>query len=573
MSKKSRKLIRSGPVAQPGADSAPGVQAEPSAEPVRGFWFLPDAEPQPVEERELHDLMKQWRHGRATRSIGEAVQDAYVAIFSVLMIGAMVVNLVMQAQTTAANCAQAACVSARTLVPWATWFALLGLALAVSRLFGPVLVSAAEGFWLMDAPIERSRLLAGRLRLAVAVTGVLAAVLGALTAALSGSSPVEIGLWALADGLGAAAVTAFAAAEQTRERVRLTRLVQSLLALLALGTLLLTVAVAAGWTTLALPTGVAQVVPAGAAVVGAAVLVVALLGARRRLGRIRRARLVSGGSLVAGMAGAMYALDFGLIRDIVMERAAVERGHVTPTPGRGTGLAAIFWRDLQRLRRFPRPLVPLAASVVAPYALDALGLSMLNPFVSGLILVAVLVPFLSTLRVLTRTGGLARLFPFRTSQVRTVAMAVPLLLALAWQAATIPAFIGITAAGAERSPLDGVLVALLTGLAGWLGAVRWVTAKKVDFGTPMVATESGAVPPTLIFNLFRGIDMVALITAPVMLGGSPLYSFALAGLAFVFLRGTFNMDEMKAQQEQLNREREAAKVPAGQKIKVARPSR
>ncbi len=570
MSKKSRKLIRSAAAPAP-APAAAVAPAQP--EPPRTFWFLPDAAPEPVDERDLHTAMKQWRHGRATRSIGEAIQNAYVAIFSVLMIGAMIANLVLKAQSTMASCATDTCISARTLVPWATWFAVLGLAIGVARLFGPVLVSAAEGFWLMDAPIERARLLSGRLRLATVATGVLAAVLGGLTAALSGSSLVEIGLWALADGLGAAAVTAFAAAEQTRERTVVTRIVQTVLATLALATLLLTVAVAAGWLPLAVPTGVITLVPAAAATLALVLLVVEMIAAGRRLNLIRRARLTSGGSLVAGMQGAMYALDFGLIRDIVVERAAVERGHVTPTAGRGEGLQALLWRDLQRLRRFPRPLVALAASVVAPYAMDALGLTTVNPFVSGLILVAVLVPFLSTLRVLTRTGGLARLFPFRTSQVRTTAMVVPLFLALAWQIATVPAFVGITSGGAERPVLEGVAIALVTGLAGWLGAVRWVTAKKVDFNTPMVATESGAVPPALILNLFRGLDMVALITAPVMLGGSPLWSFALAGIAFIFLRGTFNMDEMKAQQEVLNREKEAAKKASGQKIKVQRPTR
>lgn len=567
MSKKSRKLIRSAQVvAQPDAAAAP--------EPVQHtFWFLPDAPAEYVDERDLHDQIQDWRHGRATRSIWDAVQDAYVAIFSVLMIGAMLTNLVLKAQSTMASCTAVSCLSARTLVPWATWFAVLGLALAVGRLFGPVLVSAAEGFWLMDAPIERSRLLSGRLRLALIAGGLVGALLGALTAALSGSSPMEIGLWTLADGVGAAAVLAFAAAEQTRERTVVTRVVQTLLALLALATLLLTVAVAAGWWQLALPEGVTTLVPAAAAALGLVLLVAELVAASRRLGQIRRARLVSGGSLVSGMAGAMYALDFGLIRDIVVERAAVERGHVTPTAGRGQGLQSLLWRDLQRLVRFPRPLVPLAASVVAPYAMDALGMTTLNPFISGLVLVVVLIPFLSMLRVLSRTGGLARLFPFRTSQVKTVTMLVPLLLALVWAAATVPAFVGITSSGAERTPLEGLTVALVTALAGWLGAVRWVTAKKVDFNTPMVATESGAVPPMLILNLFRGLDMVALITAPVMLGGSAMWSFGIAFVAFIFLRGTFNMDEMKAQQEQLQREKDAAKAPGGQKIRVQRPTR
>ncbi len=164
--------------------------------PERSFWFLPDAEPHPVDERDLHDAMKQRRHGRATRSIMDAIQDAYVAIFSVLMVGAMITNLVLKAQATMASCAAGACVEARTLVPWTTWFVLLGLTLGVARLFGPVLVSAPEGFWLMDAPIERSRLLPGRLRLATIFASVLAAVLGTLVAALSGSSLTEIGLWA-----------------------------------------------------------------------------------------------------------------------------------------------------------------------------------------------------------------------------------------------------------------------------------------------------------------------------------------------------------------------------------------
>mgnify|MGYP000275881479 CR=1 FL=1 len=47
----------------------------------------------------------------------------------------------------------------------------------------------------------------------------------------------------------------------------------------------------------------------------------------------------------------------------------------------------------------------------------------------------------------------------------------------------------------------------------------------------------------------------------------------LAGIAFIFLRGTFNMDEMKSQQEQLKREQDAAKKSSGDKIKVQRPSR
>ena len=573
MSKKSRKLIRSAPSAPPEVVTAP---LEPIAEvlPDREFFFLPQTEPEPVDEKDLHDLMKVWRHGRATRTIWEAVQDAYVTLFSVVMIGAMITNAVLRAQSGMATCTTETCQSARLLMPTATVLAAFALTLGVARLFGPVLASAAEGFWLMDAPISRRRLLRGRLVLAVAVAGGVSALLTALVAALSGMSPLQVGLWTAGAGLGSAALIAFAGAEQGLERTRFVRLAQVVFATAAMVALAAVVAIAAGWV----PSIVGSLGGVGAAAMivvaafGAAGLVAAMLVAIARLEQIRRARLTSGGSLVSGMQGAMFALDFGLVRDILVEREAIQRGHVRPTRGRGLGLEALVWRDVERLRRFPRPFVGLAVSLFVPYAADALGMSQLNPLVSGLALVVALVPFLGSLRVLTRTGGLARALPFKTTQIRTAAMLVPAVLTLVWVLAATPAFVGIASSGADRSVLDAAAAATVTGVAGLLGAVRWVTAKKVDFAVPMMATESGAMPPTLIFNLFRGLDMVALITAPLILGAPAYWSLGLAGLVFVALRGTFNMDELKAEQASVQRERAAQKAQA-EKIKVSRPTR
>ncbi|MGC3953587.1 MAG: DUF6297 family protein [Propionicimonas sp.] len=569
MSKKSRKLIRA---AQAEPVEPESVEPEAILEPEQEFYFIPDFDPVEVDEKDLHDQIKLWRHGRATRTLWQVIQDGYVAVFSVIVLGAMLGNVLVQAQAGGAACTTDECGLARLMMPTAMVLAGFSLTLSVARLFGPVLASAAEGFWLMDAPLRRRRLLRGRLVLAVVAAGVLSAVLTALVAALSGMPLVNVLLWTGAAGIGSAALMALAAAEQGIERTTGVRGALWLFGLLTLLVLLLVVSIAAGW----LPAALGAAVETARWVV-AAVLVAAVVGlvlwlglAVRRLEQIRRARLLTGGSLVAGMQGAMFALDFGLIRDILVEREAAARGHVRPVRGRGLGIWALVWRDLQRLARFPKPWIGLAVSLVVPYAADALRMSQLNPLLSGLGLFVALVPFLGSLRVLTRTGGMARSLPFKTSAIRTASMAVPAVLALIWAALTSPAFIGIAQTGADRSVLDGALTALVTGIAGLFGAVRWVTAKQVDFGVPMMATSGGAMPPTLIFNLLRGIDVVAVITAPLILGAPVTWSLGIAGVVFVLLRGTFNTEELKAEQEALKREQQAN---SREKIKVSRPNR
>ncbi len=567
MSKKSRKLIRSAvlePVDEP---------ALVEEEPAREFYFV-SAETEPVDEKELHDQIKLWRHGRATRTIGEVLRDGYVALFSVVVLGAMAINVLINAQSGASACTTQECGVARLMMPTAMVLGCYALTLSVARLFGPVLASAAEGFWLMDAPLSRRRLLRGRLVLVVVIAGVVSAAVTGLISALVGMTAVPLALWTAAAGLGSAALMAVAGAEQGVERTSRVRGMQWLFGLATVVVLLFVVSIAAGW----LPAAGARIdlaawVVAGVVVAAIAALVVGLVAANRRLEQIRRARLLSGGSLVSGMQGAMFALDFGLIRDILVEREAASRGHVRPTKGRGTGVKALVWRDVERLWRNPKPWITLAVSLVVPYAADALGLSQVNPLLSGLALVIALVPFLGSLRVLTRTGGLARMMPFKTSTIRTAAMAVPAVLALIWAVLATPAFVGIASSGADRQLLPGALAALVTAIAGLFGAVRWVTAKRVDFGVPMMATESGAMPPTLIFNLFRGIDVVAAVTLPMVLQAPVTWSLGIAGVIFVLLRGTFNMEELKAEQAALQREEAARKAGTVEKKKIVRPQR
>jgi Family of unknown function (DUF6297) len=550
MSKKSRKLIR----ATPSAEEAAALAALPVVEvpeQERSFYFLPDVEPIPVDEQELHDEMKQWRHGRATRSIGQVLQDSYVMLLSVVMIGAMLTSVVLRAQTGMAGCNTEACASGRLLLPSSMVLAGYALALGMAALFGPILASAAEGSWLMDAPISRRRLLRGRLVVPLVASFTIATVATALVGALSGLTWLQVVAWSAAAGFGSAALVAFAASEQPLERTRILKILQTVFAAGALLLLLVVIAVASGWLpiTVVSVAGSAAWLLAGVAVLALVALFLLLRLAISRLEQIRRARLVSGGSLVSGMQGAMFALDFGLIRDILVERQMIAKGHVKPTRGRGLGLAALVWRDVERLKRNPSAFLGLAASLFVPYAADALRMVQLNPIISGLALVAGLVPFLGSLRVLTRTGGLARAFPFKTAQLRTAR------------------------SGADRGVIDGITAGLITGVAGLLGAVRWVTAKKVNFQTPMMATESGAMPPTLIFNLFRGLDMVALVTAPLIFGLAPYWSLVVAVVVFVFLRGSFNADDLRAEQEAAKRDLAASKEQRANPQRIPKPTR
>ncbi len=525
------------------------------------FAWLPEDETEVVDEGALHALVKSWRHGRATRSIGDVLSDAYIALFSVLMIGAMIVNVIIGSQASSAACDTAACLNGRLLVPWGMFFALGALTLSFARLFGPVLASAAAGFWLVEAPIGRGRILRGRLWAIIVGAAVVSAAVSAAVAAVAGEPFGVVGAWAAASGLVASGLVAWAAWEQSYGRVRPLRAVQALFTTLAAVVLTTMVAVAAGWLHVEPPAWLGQV-PWFFAAVGGAASVAFGAWAHRRLEHFARGRLTSGGSLVSGLQGAMFGLDLGLARDILVDREAIERGHVRPTAGRWTGAGALVWRDLQRLARFPRPLLGLAGAILVPYASDAIGLSLLTPLLSAVALMFALVPTLGALRVLSRSTGLARMMPFSTAELRTASFVVPALLALVWGSATLPAFLGVTG-GVPRDPAVAPVVAVACALGGLLAAVRWQTAKPVNFAVPMMATTAGAVPPTLVFNLVRGFDVAALVTAPILLNVSPLWSLGIAGVLLMILRVGFNMEEMQEQAKEQQKLLDAERARSG----------
>ena len=63
------------------------------------------------------------------------------------------------------------------------------------------------------------------------------------------------------------------------------------------------------------------------------------------------------------------------------------------------------------------------------------------------------------------------------------------------------------------------------------------------------------MPPSLMFNLLRGLDMVALITIWLVLGLSPWICVVAAILAYSFLRmGSLDQQELQQMQEESRRQ-------------------
>jgi hypothetical protein len=508
---------------------------------------------------ELKGLIRDWRKGRATRNLWEAFSDAYIAVIAALMIGGAMVNVVIRAQRVVSECSSESCLSARTVLPWAALALSVALALAVSRLFGPVLASAAEGFWLLDTPVRRARLLGPRLVAALVVALVVGALVGGAITALTGGSVVGIIVWSAATALAAMSAVSCAAAQQGAERHRMTAVATYLFAVLGVASLVSVVGIAAGWFSLGISEAVDAEIGYAVIAVAGVLLAVSLVLAVLRLSQIRRTRLVSGGALVRGISGAFFALDFGLARDIVVERRAVAVGSVRPKRGRGLGRQALVWREWQRLLRFPQPLFMLAITLVVPYACDALGMSTLTPVVAALSLFGASVPLLGGLRVLTRTGGLSRCLPFSLAQLKISAITVPAILVAVWSVLTLPAYLGFGDGAVTRTWSEAGLMAIATGAAGLLAAVRWVQAKGPDFSAPMISTPSGAFPPGLMSNVFRGFDVCLIATAPMLLGFSPMWSLAICGIAALILLNSMDAETLRARQAEQQRELERAK--------------
>ncbi|NYG57368.1 hypothetical protein BJ980_000291 [Nocardioides daedukensis] len=454
--------------------------------------------------------MRHWRRAHVTRPLSDIVSDGYVAIFSVLMLGSMLVSVLLGVAALSDElCTSTACRQGRSLLPHLTTTGALVAVLALARMFGPVFATPATSSWLLTTTADRGALLRPRLWGWAVLAAIAAGLLAAAATLLGGfGTPAMLGYSVFAAVL-ATAVVALAGLSQASPRWPARSLTWALAGLVWLVLLLLALERA---PLLATPASVATPAMAAGAVTG--VLTVALLVlALRRVARLRRRDVAAGGSLAPGLSGAMATLDLALMYDVLLGHRWRAKGSVTPRRGGPSGVGALVWADVLRLRRSPRWVVLIAASVVVPYAVGVTGAERIVFLVGALVGFVTCLPLLASLRVLSRSSSVLRNFPFPVPRTRAAALVVPLVLLALHGLATIPVLHSALGLRWDEAAACGIA----SGLCALAAATRWVTGRPPDFGRPLVSSPAGGVPTNLYGSILRGFDILLLTAAPVLL--------------------------------------------------------
>lgn len=449
------------------------------------------------------------------------------------MLGSMLVNtLIGVAGLSDEHCVSAGCQDARGLLPWVVAGGTLVLLWALARTFGPVYAAPSVASWLMETPLDRGALLRGRLRLLLVVFALAAAAVAAGAALLAGFGVGATAGFALLVAAAAATGIAVAVLGQSASR-------NPVLLLAAL-------ALAGTWgSLLALTLHRApqlerpETAPLWWWLLGGLMTLVALAAgaaASRLTRRLRRRDIVRGGTLVPGLGGALANLDLALTYDVLLAYRWRSRGSVRSRRGGPSGPAALIWADLIRITRTPLWLVLLAGSVVVPYAAQTAGAErVVVVVIAGCGFLAGL-PFLSALRVLTRTAGVARQFPMSLGATRGAALVVP---------AVLLGCLGLASVPAVHRAIDvpwatALLLAVASAAGGLAAGVRWVTGRPPDYGRPLVSSPAGAVPTNLYGSALRGFDILLLSTAPMLFfpsDGGAAGSLVISAIVLAYLAG------------------------------------
>lgn len=455
---------------------------------------------------ELRGQVREWRRGRAELNYWDIFSDAYIAMFTVVMVGSMAGNVVLNLRRLADVSCAGTCAQVRTLAPWLCALAVTALALGVARLLGPVFSPPAANAWLLSTPVDRGGLLRpGWLRIvALTLAGSCLALLA--PALLGGFDLSAASAFVLAGSAASLACVALAALSQLHEHPA-----ARWLTWLVTGSLWILLALAADNRLSGIPTAARTVVTA----IAAACLVLAAVLTWRAvtsLGSMSRRVLGQTEHLSPALSGALSSLDLGLMYDVLLARRWGKAAHVTSHTGGPLGWWALVHRDLRRAMRAPQPYVALAGMTLIPYAAASADVG--RPVVLATTLAGLLAgpPLCAGLRVVVRTRGVARMLPLSDQALRSAHLVVP-------GTALVLFALGTTWTLLPVLPLDeAAVLALACGLSALAATVRWVTARPPDYAKPMVSTPMGAIPPGLFASLFRGFDVWAVTALPLTFG-------------------------------------------------------
>ena len=478
----------------------------------------PRAAVEEVDARHLRRQIRQWRRGRADARLVDVIGDAYVAIFSTLIVGSMLGSvLVHTGALTARTCSGGPCQSARFWGPWLITLAVLTLVGVLARMFGPVFVSSATASWLLSTPVRRRSLLLGPLALIATICASLAGAtaLSSLAVAGFGVAPT-----AAATGAALLAGLVLVALWTVLQASEAPRLVGS--TLVWLPGLVLEAGLVLTWRGDLHPHAVPRDVDAVWLGVDGALVVLAVAGillAVARLDRVRNRDLAAGGQLGAALSGALATLDLSLVYDVVIGQRWRRRGQVRSRRGGAHGLGALIWLDAVRLWRSPSRLLLIIATIPIAYAARALDAGAGTAVISVVVGFLAALPLMVGLRVLTRTPGLARMLPFTAAQARAATLVVPCGCLLIY---------GILIISATPHPIPIALGALAA-------AARWVTGRPPDYGRPLVSTPAGAVPANLYGSALRGFDVALLTGLPLLIPNANGDAISVAISAVVLL--------------------------------------
>jgi hypothetical protein len=454
----------------------------------------------------LRRLRRGHRHGQWADRAG----DVYVIVLALIVVVGLVASSVHRVPVGALRVGDVPPLAATCLRAAAVLLA-AGTVTLVLRAVGPVYAGPAGQAWLLATPGDRARWLRPRVvGLAVAATAV--GAFGGLALAGVGlrlALPVVPASGALVVATGALALLGLAmallagqAADAVRPLPDWPRAVGRLL--LGAGALVAAGAIAAnGSRTGGLHVGATVAGAVGGVIVLAAVTIAIVSATRgiRAAGSLDRASLTAGAALANSAMAATTSMDpsflFGFVEARRLRRIGRVRRRRLVAPG---PITAMLVAEKRRLSRHATVLVVFAALVGLPYVCAIV----LTPV--PVTLVRVLAGYVAVngmaggLRIVSRSAALRRSLGRTDGWLRGVHLVTPAVAAVAYVVAT--AWAGRT----YPLPLDLLMAAGLV-----LSVVRAATRPPMVYDSAWLVTPFGLVPVGLITQVVRGLDLAIVV--------------------------------------------------------------